>query len=158
LEASGSKKDPDVGNSLSKELQQWTEATMRLYFSTLMGFVRSRNLNFPRMMMLFRLAHRGQCTVSDLSRHMEVSAPAASQLVDKLVEAGYVSRVENRDDRRIRNIEITPRGLKLVQELKNEHKNKINSILDAIPEEEQEAVQRSLHSLNVIVRSMQQHD
>ena len=108
--------------------------------------------------MLFRLAHRGQCTVSDLSRHMEVSAPAASQLVDKLVEAGYVSRVENRDDRRIRNIEITPRGLKLVQELKNEHKNKINSILDAIPEEEQEAVQRSLHSLNVIVRSMQQHD
>lgn len=142
-------------NALKTEFQQWTECTIRLYFSTLMTFVRSRNLNFPRMMILSRLAHEQHCSVSDISRQMEISAPAASQLLDKLVEAGYVSRSENSEDRRIRNIDITPKGLELVDEIKKGPQEKINTIIDAIPPEEREQVRKSLHTLNTIVTHSQ---
>lgn len=109
-------------------------------------------------MILFRLAHREQCSVSDISRYMDFSPPAASQLLDKLVAAGYVSRLENSDDRRIRNIGITAKGRELVQEIDTKHQNNINKIIDAISPEDREQIGNSLHSLNAIVRSMHQHE
>ncbi|WP_237255962.1 MarR family winged helix-turn-helix transcriptional regulator [Gracilinema caldarium] len=118
-------------------------------------FLRSRGLNFPRMMILFRLAHKGQCSVSDISHHMQISAPGASQLLDKLVEVGYVSRAENNDDRRMRNIEITSKGLALVQELKKEHQQKLITLMEAVPLQEREQLRKSLETLNRILRSMQ---
>jgi DNA-binding MarR family transcriptional regulator len=147
--------EPERTDPLFTELQQWSEGSMRLYFSTLKAFLRPRGLNFPRMMILFRLAHKGQCSVSDISHHMEVSAPAASQLLDKLVEAGYVSRAENNDDRRIRNIEITPQGLALVQDIKKEHQRKLTTLMEAVPPQDREPLRKSLATLNEILRSMQ---
>jgi DNA-binding MarR family transcriptional regulator len=106
------------------------------------------------MMILFRLARSDQCSVSDIGHHMEISSPAASQLLDKLVEAGYVSREENNEDRRIKNIKITHKGRELVEEIKNEHQQKLNEMIKAVPEKDRENLQKNLKILNGILRSM----
>ena len=74
--------------------------------------------------------------------------------MDKLVEAGYVSREENNEDRRIKNIKITPKGRELVEEIKNEHQQKLNEMIKTVPEKDRENLQKNLKILNGILRSM----
>ncbi|HRV28185.1 MAG TPA: MarR family transcriptional regulator [Spirochaetia bacterium] len=150
--------DRTSSDELFHELQMWSESTMKLYFSSLASFIKTHNLNFPRMMILFRLAHKDQCSVSDIGKHMDVSSPAASQLLDKLVEAGYINRTENPDDRRIRNIEITEKGLALVHEIESKLNNSMHEIVQAIPEKDRSGVAKSLNTLNTAIRSLKPHD
>lgn len=55
--------------------------------------------------------------VSDLAETFSVSLPSMSRAVDALVKAGYVTRLEDPEDRRVRRVAITGRGKKLVDTL-----------------------------------------
>lgn len=148
----------NCSEELFQELQRWSDGIMKIYFSSLASFIRANNLNFPRMMILFRLAHKEPCSVSDIGKHMDISSPAASQLLDKLVEAGYISRTENPEDRRIRNIEITERGHAVVKEIESKLNDSIRDIVQAVPEKDHQEVARSLRTLNTAIGSLKIHD
>lgn len=54
-------------------------------------------------------AHKPEgISLTDLARHLEVSAPTASVMVDTLVELGYLERQTAPHDRRARRIRLTP--------------------------------------------------
>ena len=55
--------------------------------------------------------------VSDLAELFGVSVPSMSRAVDALVKAELATRVEDPEDRRVRNVRITPKGKDLVAEL-----------------------------------------
>jgi DNA-binding MarR family transcriptional regulator len=57
------------------------------------------------------------CHVSELAETFGVSVPSMSRAVDGLVKKGLATRVEDRDDRRVRRVAITARGKKLVETL-----------------------------------------
>jgi DNA-binding MarR family transcriptional regulator len=52
--------------------------------------------------------------VSDLADTFGASVPSMSRAIDALVKKGLASRVEDREDRRVRRVAITARGKKLV--------------------------------------------
>lgn len=52
----------------------------------------------------------GDATASDLADHLGVSKQAAGQLVDQLVDRGYVTREADPADGRARLLRLTPRG------------------------------------------------
>jgi DNA-binding MarR family transcriptional regulator len=56
-----------------------------------------------------RIAPSG-ATVSELAAHLGVTRQAAAQLVDELIEKGYVSRRPHPEDGRARLIVLTDRG------------------------------------------------
>jgi DNA-binding MarR family transcriptional regulator len=55
--------------------------------------------------------------VSDLAETFGVSVPSMSRAVDALVKKRLATRVEDRDDRRVRRVAITAKGKKLVDTL-----------------------------------------
>ncbi len=55
--------------------------------------------------------------VSDLAGVFGVSVPSMSRAVDALAKKRLVTRVEDRDDRRVRRVQITPKGKNLVETL-----------------------------------------
>jgi DNA-binding MarR family transcriptional regulator len=55
--------------------------------------------------------------VSELAETFGVSVPSMSRAVDGLVKKGLATRVEDREDRRVRRVAITARGKKLVETL-----------------------------------------
>jgi DNA-binding MarR family transcriptional regulator len=55
--------------------------------------------------------------VSDLAETFMVSVPSMSRAVDALVKSGYVTRLEDPEDRRVRRVAITADGKKLVDTL-----------------------------------------
>jgi DNA-binding MarR family transcriptional regulator len=57
------------------------------------------------------------CQVSDLAETFGVSVPSMSRAVDGLVKQHLATRVEDPEDRRVRRVEITEKGKKLVETL-----------------------------------------
>jgi DNA-binding MarR family transcriptional regulator len=55
--------------------------------------------------------------VSDLAEVFGVSVPSMSRAVDGLVKKRLATRVEDPDDRRVRQVRITPKGKDLVETL-----------------------------------------
>lgn len=53
---------------------------------------------------------QGEATVLDVAEHLGVTKQAASQLVDQLVQRGYVTRVTDPLDARRRLLALTARG------------------------------------------------
>jgi DNA-binding MarR family transcriptional regulator len=56
-----------------------------------------------------RISHGG-ATVVDVAEHLGVTKQSASQLVDQLVQRGYVSRGQHPDDARARLLALTAKG------------------------------------------------
>ncbi len=75
----------------------------------------ARELGWPRAGLgVVRLLHRhGRLQLSDLACRLRVDASVASRQVGALVDAGYVRRTVDDDDRRARTLELTDAGTRL---------------------------------------------
>jgi DNA-binding MarR family transcriptional regulator len=56
------------------------------------GYVKSSGLSIQQYIVLMQLLHGGSCGVRQIGEKLEISSPAASQLVNRLVEAGLAER------------------------------------------------------------------
>lgn len=66
--------------------------------------------------LLFVGEERERVRMTDISRFMIVSKPAATQAVNRLVEQGYVERVDDPSDRRVVYIQPTEAGKRRFEE------------------------------------------
>ena len=57
------------------------------------------------------------CAGRDIAERLQVSVPSVSRSVDELVRKRLVSRIEDREDRRVRRLSITEEGRRLAGEL-----------------------------------------
>ncbi len=69
----------------------------------------------PQFNILMQLHYQRACGVSDISVRMDITSAAASQLVEKLVQAGLLERAEDPHDRRVRQLRLTDGGRELVE-------------------------------------------
>jgi DNA-binding MarR family transcriptional regulator len=90
-------------------------------------------LTFPQIIVLYVLASQGAQSISRLAELTRLSAPATSQMVDRLVEGGYVSRDENPADRRVRVVALRPRGMRLVEQLNRVRSEEIGRVCERLP-------------------------
>ncbi len=70
---------------------------------------------------LIALMNEGSMSVSDLSQALQVSKQQMSSIVERLVEAGHVTKAQDRSDRRRSIVSLTKSG----QEILDRHSNKI---------------------------------
>ncbi|WP_176777071.1 MarR family transcriptional regulator [Candidatus Avelusimicrobium faecicola] len=79
--------------------------------------------------------HINQLTIS---RRMLVSQGNITRILDKLVAADLITRVEDEQDRRHKLISITPKGKKLHQKIKPQYEALIQKLPQSLPESVQE--------------------
>jgi DNA-binding MarR family transcriptional regulator len=60
--------------------------------------------------MLLTVRERGQVTIKELAEALQVSAPSASAMVDRLVEMGALTREQNPNDRREVAVALSPQA------------------------------------------------
>jgi DNA-binding MarR family transcriptional regulator len=90
-------------------------------------------LSFPQIIVLYALQSQGAQSISRIAELTRLSAPAASQMVDRLVAGGFVSREENPSDRRVRVVAIRAKGTKLVEQLNRVRRSEIAEACDRLP-------------------------
>ena len=106
------------------------------------------DLTMAQLKLLILLAGIGQATVSELASRLQVSAPTASHLVDKLVHAGLAQRTEDPHDRRRTIVTLTREGEELHHQLRDwAHGEQFRLWLEQLTAEELEALATGLRAL-----------
>lgn len=75
----------------------------------------------------------GESPIREIAGGLEVSLSAASQLVERLVRKGLITRRENEADRRLINVELTDAGRDVVRQMRQRKSEWFDSILNAMP-------------------------
>ena len=96
-------------------LREWSEVFMRRSMRDFTTFMRNSGLTMPQVSALFKLHYQGTCGVSDIADHLDVTSAAASQMVDRLVQQGLLERSTDPHDRRVKQLELTPLGSRLLE-------------------------------------------
>ena len=96
-------------------LRDWAEIFMTHSMREWVRFVKSSGLSMPQFSTLMRLYYHGGCGISEISAHLVVTAPAASQMVDRLVQMGLLERGEDPNDRRAKQVTLSAKGRALIE-------------------------------------------
>ena len=118
-------------------------------------YIKANGFSMPQFFLLMHLRHREHCGISDLSEHMEISNAAASQLVDKLVQAKLLVRVEDPDDRRAKQVSLSPAGEDLIEKGIAERSHWVDALADNLDEEERLKVAEALQILNEAAKKLE---
>lgn len=110
-------------NPFSAHLQQFIGLLLRHIMRNHYRFVRQNGLTLPQMMILYHIQRVGGCTVSDVGEEFGISSAAASQMLDRLVQQGYLIRQEHPFDRRVKENSLTEAGKQIIEASMNAHQN-----------------------------------
>jgi len=93
------------------------------------------------------ILYRGPRPMSTLSRELGVSLSAMTQIADRLERARLVKRVADAADRRIRCLQLTERGQKLMQSREEVRNRRVRSVLEQLSPEARSEVLAALETL-----------
>ena len=119
-------------------------------------FVKASGLSMPQFGILMHLYYSNNCGISLLGEHMDISAPAASQLVDRLVQHGLVERTEDPNDRRAKQLTLTPKGRELIETGLTARTRWVDELVMSLKPEDYDQVAAVLSKLTEAVRDLEQ--
>jgi DNA-binding MarR family transcriptional regulator len=97
------------------------------------------NVSFPQFFLLAALDHKEVLTMSAIAQKMGHTTAAASGLVDRLENLGYVVRSSAREDRRKVMVCITGKGTALVRRIREEMVGNLMKVMTHLTPAEQKA-------------------
>ncbi len=100
----------------NESIRAWMDVFMQRSMGNWWRFARSTGLSMPQFSLMMQMYHRGACGMSGISERFEITPAAASQMVDKLVQSGYMKREEDPNDRRAKLLNLTPKGRELIEQ------------------------------------------
>jgi DNA-binding MarR family transcriptional regulator len=134
-------------NSLESTLREWFGIFRRSMIRGLFLYARDQGLSMAQMGALFHILQKGECGVSDIGSELGVTNSAASQMLERLVQLKLITRSENPDDRRVKQIVLTDRGRQILQESSKANQVWLGNLVQTMTDEEQEQVSQALQKL-----------
>ncbi len=101
----------------------------------------------PRHIQVLISLSRGPRSVGRIAEALGVSRPAATQLVDRLVEHGKIERLHDPADRRVVLVDYAPGMLEVARRFMGVRRRQLNEALDRLTEEEAEAFYKGLKEI-----------
>lgn len=141
----------------TQTLRQWMDVFMHRSMRGWMQYVKASGLSMPQLSILMRLHYHGESGISDIREHMDTSAAAASQLVDKLVQAGLLERVEAPHDRRVKQVRLTPKGKIFIAQGIEERYRWVDGLAEALNAEEKDKITEALEIMTHAVMGIESH-
>ncbi len=116
-------------------------------FSAISGLGNAFGLTPAQVKVLLQLGTRRQMTVGEIATALDCSMPAASELVDRLVDAGHLLRASDPADRRRVLIAATPASQQISAHLRELREAQVRYALDQLEPEERPTFIKSLEAL-----------
>ena len=102
---------------------------------------------------ILRFIRRGHGSVSELADARNISRPAVSQGVDTLVNKGLVTRTQSKEDRRYVELELTPEGNALLDNVFQNTREWMKESLETFSQEELDLAIRGMEVLKKMIDS-----
>ncbi len=143
---------------LSGAIRAWAEVFMHRSMKDFGRFMHSTGLSMPQLNTLVRLHYQATCGVSDIGRQLGVSSAAASQMIDRMVQQGLLERRENAGDRRMRQLSLTAKGHRLVEQAIEARYHWTTQLTTQLTREQQAVIVAGLGSLVDAARQLEDPD
>src|SRR6188474_2667634 len=143
---------------ITQPLRAWMDVFMHRSMRGWTHFAKSTGLSMPQFSILMQLHYKGACGMSAISERFDVTAAAASQLVDKLVQAGYIERTEDPSDRRAKLLKLSTKGAQLVDDGIQERYRWMDELASKLSAEQQTKISEALLVLTEVARQMDQKE
>jgi len=111
------------------------------------GSIKRTRLGDSDFRVLEVLLHKGPLPVNTIGPKVWLTPGSISVAVDRLVKKGLVSRKDQSDDRRVRRVELTPRGRKMITRVFGEHAAAMEGVADVLSKNERLILLRLLKKL-----------
>ena len=141
---------------IAQPLREWMDVFMHRSMRGWNRFAKSTGLSMPQFSILMQLHYKGPCGMSEISERFDVTAAAASQLVDKLVQSGYIERTEDPSDRRAKLLKLSTNGAKLVDDGIQERYRWMDDLVSKLSATDQTKISEALSILTEAARQMDQ--
>jgi MarR family 2-MHQ and catechol resistance regulon transcriptional repressor len=93
------------------------------------------------------LLHKGPLPVNTIGPKVLLTPGSISTAVDRLFEKGLVSRVDSTEDRRVRMVDLTPNGRKLIACVFKAHAEHMERLTETLSASERTQLVKSLKKL-----------
>jgi DNA-binding MarR family transcriptional regulator len=138
-----------LAKRVSEAFNQLNAEMVRYGASQMLRLLQREDLSMPRGVALMFVERDGAASISDISQYLNLSLAATSHLVDQLVCAGFVTRIEDQHDRRQKMVNLTAKGERFVQECKQTRIEELARRLEPLPAPILEATLNALSDLLV---------
>lgn len=106
---------------------------------------------FAQMRVLWVLEQRHSAALHELARNLGITSSAATELVDRLVERGYVRRVQSDEDRRRVVLGLLPKGRRLVAQLTAQRRARFQKLLHVVDRRDVARLAGALDTVNEVL-------
>lgn len=136
---------PDKSDKVSGT-QLWL-VLIKAYHS-LLGFteltLKDSGLGESEFRILEALLHKGAMPVNTIGAKVFLTPGSISVAVDRLLKRGLVTRTNSTEDRRVRTVDLTPAGRRLIDRVFAAHARQVDRLAEVLGPKERRQVARAL--------------
>jgi DNA-binding MarR family transcriptional regulator len=141
----------------SEILHEWVRVFMRHTGQDFKRFMDDSGLSLSQVNTLMRLHFTGLADISEIGMQLGVTNAAASQLVERLVRMGLLERTEDRVDRRIKRLTLTPAGHALAEELVATRRKWMEKFTNSLSSQQRQAISEALQMMTIAAQNMEDY-
>jgi DNA-binding MarR family transcriptional regulator len=139
--------------SLVKTLMNWIEVFMRRSMRNFFLYSKQNGFSITQISAWFLIRRKGTSRDSDIGFELGITSPAASQLLERLVQQGLIVRSEDPNDRRLRQIALSQQGEVVLKEGLQARQKWLEDLVKLMSLDEQEQV---FTALNIMLEKADQ--
>jgi DNA-binding MarR family transcriptional regulator len=109
------------------------------------------DLTLPQYTLLYQLMTLGAVSMTGISRRLEITKPAVTNLVDRLEEKKCLKRVPHDKDRRVIRLEILPKGKRIITEIQGQSLGLLLKSYDQFSGKEHRVISRFYTTLSKVM-------
>ena len=137
---------PPSSDPFIRALQDWGRIFMRRSMRKMLHYAKGSGLSLSQLSALLHI-YRGESGVSEVGEYLGVSSAAASQMLERLVQMGLVTRTEDPNDRRAKRIALTEEGQRIVEESLSARQTWLNELAENLLDEDKTTITEALEIL-----------
>ena len=134
---------------------EWTEIYMHRSMSNFVAYAKSTGYSMSQIGALFRMRDHHMRGVTEIGGELGVSSAAASQMLDRRVQEGLVTRTEDPHDRRAKRLVMTEKGQELLHRGIESRQEWMKDLANTLTPAEREQVIAALQLLTAKARLFQ---
>lgn len=128
-------------------LHRFCDVMSKLLLDQYQRHLSELEVTLPQAQVLRILRRDGAVPTGRLAAELRISAPAVTQLTDRLVRKNLIERHSKADDRRTVLIALSSKGMKLVEQFRRRRREAFQGALSQLAAAEQKRVMESLRKL-----------
>ena len=129
-----------MNNSLVERFEEQLPVIFRYFHSSKTFDFEEMNITLPQLMVLEIIRKKENPKMTDIAGELGVTLGNVTGMIDRLIESGYVGRVDDQNDRRIVRISLTVKGKNITQKAFEQKKRCLAHMFGKISSEDQKTL------------------